>query len=146
MTESAIGAIDPGYCGNGSEKPTHSTVEPRAGCFATAPDGPWRSYGHELGVAKRTVQRDIAVLESAGFPVISEARNGTVRRHFMEGFHAEAPVSLTLPEQMVPYFSKGLLKPLKGTPIYESLDSALQKIGAGSLRRPCCTAHSKNNA
>ena len=84
----------------------------------------------ELGVGKRTVQRDIAVLEAAGFPVISEARNGTVRWHFMEGFHVEAPVSLTLTEQMSLYFSKGLLKPLEGTPIYVSLGSALQKIGA----------------
>ena len=83
----------------------------------------------ELGVGKRTVQRDIAVLEAAGFPVISEACNGTLRWHFMEGFHAAAPVSLTLTEQMALYFSKGLLKPLQGTPIYESLESALQKIG-----------------
>ena len=43
----------------------------------------------ELGVTKRTVQRDIADLERAGFPVISEERNGTVFWHFMEGFHAE---------------------------------------------------------
>lgn len=84
----------------------------------------------ELGVGKRTVQRDIAVLEAAGFPVTSETRNGTVWWHFMEGFHVEAPVSLTLTEQMAFYFSKGLLKPLEGTPIYESLSSALQKIGA----------------
>jgi len=84
----------------------------------------------ELGVGKRTVQRDISVLEAAGFPVTSEARNGTVWWHFMEGFHVEAPVSLTLNEQMALYFSKGLLKPLEGTPIYESLSSALQKIGA----------------
>lgn len=84
----------------------------------------------ELGVGKRTIQRDIAVLETAGFPVISEARNGAVRWHFIEGFHVEAPVSLTLTEQMALYFSKGLLKPLEGTPIYGSLDSALQKIGA----------------
>lgn len=84
----------------------------------------------ELGVGKRTLQRDLAVLESAGFPMISEACNGTVRWHFMEGFHVEAPVSLTLTEQMALYFGKGLLKPLEGTPIYESLGSALQKIGA----------------
>ncbi len=31
---------------------------------------------------------------------------------------------------MALYFSKGLLKPLEGTPIYSSVDSALQKIGA----------------
>jgi predicted DNA-binding transcriptional regulator YafY len=84
----------------------------------------------ELGVGKGTVQRDIAVLESAGFPITSEQRNGTVFWHLMEGFHVEAAVSLTLTEQMALYFSKGLLKPLQGTPIYESLESALQKIGA----------------
>jgi predicted DNA-binding transcriptional regulator YafY len=84
----------------------------------------------ELGVTKRTVQRDIEVLTAAGFPVTSEMRNGTVFWHFMEGFHAEAPVALTLAEQMALYFSKGLFKPLQGTPIYESLESAIRKIGA----------------
>ena len=84
----------------------------------------------ELGVAKRTVQRDIETLSVAGFPVSSETRNGTVFWHFMEGFHAEAPIALTLTEQMALYFSKGLFKPLHGSPIYESLESAIQKIGS----------------
>ncbi len=84
----------------------------------------------ELGVTKRTVQRDLEVLTAAGFPVTSEMRNGTVFWHFMEGFHAGAPVALTLSEQMALYFSKGLFKPLQGTPIYESLEAAIQKIGS----------------
>jgi predicted DNA-binding transcriptional regulator YafY len=84
----------------------------------------------ELGVAKRTVQRDIEVLSVAGFPVTSETRNGTVFWHFMQGFHANDPIALTLNEQMALYFSKGLFKPLQGTPIYESLDTAIQKIGS----------------
>ncbi len=84
----------------------------------------------ELGVTKRTVQRDLEVLTAAGFPVTSDMRNGTVFWHFMEGFHAEAPVALTLSEQMALYFSKGLFKPLQGTPIYESLEAAIQKIGS----------------
>jgi len=84
----------------------------------------------ELGVAKRTVQRDIEVLSVAGFPVTSETRNGTVFWHFMEGFHAETPIALTLTEQMALYFSKGLFKPLQGTPMYEALESAMQKIGS----------------
>jgi proteasome accessory factor B len=84
----------------------------------------------ELGVTKRTVQRDIEVLTEAGFPVTSDMRNGTVFWHFMEGFHAEAPIALTLTEQMALYFSKGLFKPLQGSPIYESLESAIQKVGS----------------
>ena len=84
----------------------------------------------ELGVTKRTVQRDLEVLTAAGFPVTSDMRNGTVFWHFMEGFHAEAPIALTLTEQMALYFSKGLFKPLQGSPIYESLESAIQKIGS----------------
>jgi predicted DNA-binding transcriptional regulator YafY len=84
----------------------------------------------ELGVTKRTVQRDIEVLTTAGFPLTSDMRNGTVFWHFMEGFHAEAPIALTLTEQMALYFSKGLFKPLQGSPIYESLESAIQKIGS----------------
>ena len=84
----------------------------------------------ELGVTKRTVQRDIEVLTAAGFPVTSDMRNGTVFWHFMEGFHAEAPIAFTLTERMALYFSKGLFKPLQGSPIYESLESAIQKIGS----------------
>jgi predicted DNA-binding transcriptional regulator YafY len=84
----------------------------------------------ELGVAKRTVQRDIEVLSAAGFPITSETRNGTVFWHFMQGFHASDPIALTLNEQMALYFSKGLFKPLQGTPIYESLETAIQKIGS----------------
>ena len=84
----------------------------------------------ELGVAKRTVQRDIEVLSVAGFPITSETRNGTVFWHFMEGFRASDPIALTLNEQMARYFSKGLFKPLQGTPIYESLETAIQKIGS----------------
>ncbi len=84
----------------------------------------------EMGVSKRTVQRDLEVLMTAGFPVTSDMRNGTAFWHFMEGFHAETSLALTLTEQMALYFSKGLFKPLQGTPLYQSLESAIQKIGS----------------
>jgi predicted DNA-binding transcriptional regulator YafY len=89
----------------------------------------------ELGVTKRTVQRDIAVLERAGFPVVTEERNGSIFWHFVEGFHVESPLALTLTELMALYFSKGLLRPLQGSAMHESLESAMQKIGA-SLPAP----------
>lgn len=84
----------------------------------------------ELGVSKRTVQRDIEVLVAAEFPVTADKRNGTVFWHFMERFEPQSPIALTLTEQMALYFSKGLFKPLQGTPMYESLESAIQKIGS----------------
>ncbi len=76
------------------------------------------------------MQRDIADLERAGFPLISESRNGTVRWKFIEGFRVETPVSLTLSEQMALYFSRGLFRPLQGSPIYDALESAMQKVGS----------------
>jgi predicted DNA-binding transcriptional regulator YafY len=64
----------------------------------------------ELGVTKRTVQREIEVLTVAGFPVTSDVPNGTVFWHFTEGLHTETPIALTLTEQMALYFGKGLFK------------------------------------
>ncbi len=84
----------------------------------------------ELGVSKRTVQRDIEGLERARFPIVSETRDGTVVWRFIEGFSVESPVSLTLTELMALYYSRGLLSPLQGTDIYDSIESAMQKIGA----------------
>jgi predicted DNA-binding transcriptional regulator YafY len=84
----------------------------------------------ELGVTKRTVQRDIAALEQAGFPIESHTRNGTVRWRFLEGFRAGSSVVFTMPELMALYFSRGLLRPLQGTPLYEAIESALGKVGA----------------
>ena len=84
----------------------------------------------ELGVTKRTVQRDIEALEGSGFPIVSEARDGTIFWRFIEGFTAESQVSLTLTELMALYYSRGLLRPLRGTEIYDSIESAMKKIGA----------------
>ena len=84
----------------------------------------------DLGKSKRTVQRDIADLERAGFPIVSEERNGTIYWHFIEGFCADTPVALTLTELMALYYSRGLLRPLQGSDIYESIESAMRKIGA----------------
>jgi predicted DNA-binding transcriptional regulator YafY len=84
----------------------------------------------ELGVSKRTVQRDMDALERGGFPITSEERNGTVFWRFMEGFRVDTPLSLELTELMALYFSRGLLKPLEGSPIYEAIESAISKIGS----------------
>jgi predicted DNA-binding transcriptional regulator YafY len=61
---------------------------------------------------------------------MSETRNRTVRWLFMEGFATRSSISFTLPEMMALYFSRGLCKPLQGTPVDKSLQSAFNKIGA----------------
>ena len=91
----------------------------------------------ELDVTSRTVRRDLEALEHAGFPLISETRRGEVLWRFIDGYHPESPVALTSDELMALYFSRRLLEPLCGTPMYEGIQSALQKIGAVvSLRMP----------
>ena len=84
----------------------------------------------ELGVTKRTIQRDIAVLEAAGFPVTSEPRDGTVYWRLLDTTKETAELSFTLAELMALYFSRDLLKVLHGSPMEDALESALQKIGA----------------
>lgn len=89
----------------------------------------------ELNVTTRTVQRDLAVLESAGFPLESERRNGTVFWRFTKGFESASPISLTREEAMALHFCRGLLEPLKGTSVYEAFESVLGKIARVSSPR-----------
>ncbi len=84
----------------------------------------------ELGVTKRTIQRDIAVLEAVGIPVVSEPRDATVFWRVVNPIRDSAELSFTLPELMALYFSRDLLRVLHGSPMQDALDSALQKIGA----------------
>ena len=84
----------------------------------------------ELGVTKRTIQRDIGVLETAGFPVVSEARDGTVFWRLLDSTKERAEFSFSLAELMALYFSRDLLQVLHGSPMHDALTTALQKIGA----------------
>ena len=85
----------------------------------------------ELGVTRRTVQRDIAVLERAGFAVVSEPRARAMAWRLMGDAFSSGPIDLTLQERMALYFSRGMMKPLAGTPLASSIESALAKVGAG---------------
>ncbi len=84
----------------------------------------------ELGSSKRTIQRDIAVLEAAGFPVLSESRDRTVYWRLLDSTKESAEISFNLAELMALYFSRDLLQVLHGSPMQRALDSALEKIGA----------------
>jgi len=84
----------------------------------------------DLGCVRRTVYRDLDALMYAGFPVVSEKRDGRVFYRFLEGFGL-GDVPFTPDEILALAFGEGLLRPLEGTVFHESIRSALAKIRAG---------------
>lgn len=78
----------------------------------------------------RTVRRDLEALEAAGVPLVTERRNGRTCWGLMDGYRQALPLALSATELMALVFSRDLLKPLEGTEIKASLDSALNKAKA----------------
>ncbi len=84
----------------------------------------------ELGCVRRTVYRDLDALMFAGFPVVSEKRDGRVYYRFLETFRI-GDVPFTADEVLALAFSEDLLRTLEGTVFHDSIGSALAKIRAG---------------
>jgi predicted DNA-binding transcriptional regulator YafY len=84
----------------------------------------------ELDCVRRTVYRDLDALMFAGFPVVSERRNGRVHYRFLETFRL-GDVPFTPDEILALAFGEDLLRTLEGTVFHESIRSALTKIRAG---------------
>ena len=78
----------------------------------------------------RTIRRDLEALEGAGFPLVTEQSNGQTRWKLMEGFRDIPALGFSATELMALLFSRNLLKPLEGTEIQSSLNSALNKAAA----------------
>ena len=83
----------------------------------------------ELECVKRTVYRDLDALMYAGFPVVSEKRDGRVLYRFVESFGlGDVPFS---PDELLALaFGQDLLRVLEGTVFHDSILSALAKIRA----------------
>ena len=84
----------------------------------------------DLDCVKRTVYRDLDALMFAGFPVVSEKRNGRVFYRFLDSFRL-GDVPFTADEILALAFSEDLLRTLEGTVFHDSIGSALAKIRAG---------------
>ena len=78
----------------------------------------------------RTIRRDLEALEAANVPLITERQNGETCWRLMDGYRQTLPLALSPTELMALVFSRDLLKPLDGTGIKASLDSALNKAAA----------------
>jgi predicted DNA-binding transcriptional regulator YafY len=81
----------------------------------------------DLGCVRRTVYRDLDALMYAGFPVVSEKRDGKVYYRFLDSFRL-GDVPFTTDEILALAFGQDLLRPLKGTVFHDSIRSALGKI------------------
>ncbi|MDP6977555.1 MAG: WYL domain-containing protein [Myxococcota bacterium] len=84
----------------------------------------------DLDCVRRTVYRDLDALMYAGFPVMSEKRDGRVFYRFTDSFKL-GDVPFTPDELLALAFSADLLKTLEGTVFHDSIQSALAKIRAG---------------
>ena len=78
----------------------------------------------------RTVRRDLEALEAVGFPLVTDRHNGQSRWWLMEGFRDIPALGFSATELMALLLSRNLLKPLEGTEIQVSLNSALGKAAA----------------
>lgn len=83
----------------------------------------------ELECVRRTVYRDLDALMYAGFPVVSEKRDGHVFYRFLETFKL-GDVPFTADEVLALAFGEDLLRGLEGTVFHDSIQSALTKIRA----------------
>jgi predicted DNA-binding transcriptional regulator YafY len=77
----------------------------------------------------RTVRRDLQALE-ATFPLYTDQVDGKVRWKLVEGFNRVPAMQFSATELMALIFTRDLVRPLEGTPIKESIDSALVKASA----------------
>ena len=81
----------------------------------------------DLGCVRRTVYRDLDALMYAGFPVVSEKRDGKVFYRFLDSFQL-GDVPFTTDEILALAFGEDLLRTLEGTVFHDSIQSALGKI------------------
>ena len=85
----------------------------------------------DLGVSTRTIRRDLAALQEAGFPIYDETINGTkFWRVETKSLGMLARSGLTFSELCALYFSRALIECFAGTHLLADVQSALDKFGA----------------
>lgn len=93
----------------------------------------------ETGVHRRTIYRDLNAIGEAGYPLVSEMRNGKKSYRFLTRFKDVPPITFTLQELMTLSFLRSQLDLLQGTPFHEDMESLFGKIN--SVLPPRYAAH-----
>jgi predicted DNA-binding transcriptional regulator YafY len=81
-----------------------------------------------LGCHSRTVYRDLEALQFAGFPIYTEKVDGKSLWSLLDSAKHSIPIPFNLAELMALYFCRGMMKTLKNTAFYDSLESLFDKI------------------
>ncbi len=84
----------------------------------------------EMKCSRRTIWRDLAVLQVAGFPLTTGQDGRESRYRLVESPRGLPAVPFTLTELMSLHLGRHLLVPLRGTPVGEAIHTALGKISA----------------
>lgn len=79
-------------------------------------------------VDKRTIYRDISLLEQAGFPIVRSRSADRLAYKLPSDFQRTPPPTFTLPELMALRLSKNQLRYLEGTPFHQDYSSIFNKI------------------
>ena len=93
----------------------------------------------ETDVDRRTIYRDLTVIQEAGYPLISEWHNDRKVYRFLTRFKDVPPISFSLQELMTLHFLRSQLDFLEGTPFAEALESIFRKVN--SVLPPRYAAH-----
>lgn len=83
-----------------------------------------------LDCHSRTVYRDLEALQLAGFPLYSEKNENRTLWSILDDGKHQMPIPLSLTELMALYFSRNMIKTLKGSAIHDSLVSLFEKVKA----------------
>lgn len=84
----------------------------------------------DMKCSRRTVRRDLAVVQAAGFPVTLEQEGRESRYRLIMDPRGTLPIPFTLTELMSLHLGRHLLVPLRGTPVGQAIHTALEKVSA----------------
>jgi predicted DNA-binding transcriptional regulator YafY len=94
-----------------------------------------REMALEMGVAEKTIRRDLELFRRLGFPLVeTNGERGRKTWRLTDG-GGLPPLQFTFDEALVIYLARPFLEPLAGTQLWEAAHSAFRKIKA-TLNEP----------
>ncbi len=89
-----------------------------------------REMAREMGVAEKTIRRDLALFLRLGFPLKETDGERGKKTWRLAGDGSAPPLQFTFDEAVVLYLARPFLEPLAGTLLWQAAHSALRKIRA----------------